>query len=163
MLVTEIDRAERQGAYVGVALVDLDHFKAINDTHGHLVGDHVLREAAQAMSTSIRPYDAVGRLGGEEFLIILPGCDQINAVGHAERLRLALNRISVNTPAGPVHFTASFGVTVVGPDSRVDARTAIQVADAAMYAAKRFGRDRVEIGAPALEPAQELSERERND
>jgi two-component system cell cycle response regulator len=153
LLVSEIDRAERQGAYVGVALVDLDHFKSINDNHGHLVGDTVLREAAQAMTLAIRPYDAVGRLGGEEFLIILPGCDQINALGHAERLRLALNRIAVNTPSGPVHFTASFGVTVVGPETRVDARTAIQTADLAMYAAKRAGRDRVEIGTLCLQPA----------
>lgn len=151
LLVNEIDRAERQGAYVGVALVDLDHFKSINDTHGHLVGDRVLREAAQVMSSSIRPYDAVGRLGGEEFLVVLPGCDQIIAVGHAERLRLALNRIEVNTPSGPVRFTASFGVTVVGPETRVDAPTAIQTADSAMYAAKHAGRDRVEFTTPCLE------------
>ncbi len=83
LLIKEIDRAERQSAYVGVLFLDLDHFKAFNDTHGHLVGDRVLREVAQAMSSSIRPYDAVGRIGGEEFLIVLPGCDQINAVGHA--------------------------------------------------------------------------------
>ena len=152
LLVNEIDRAERQGTYVGVALVDLDHFKSINDAHGHLVGDRVLHEAAQVMSRTIRPYDAVGRLGGEEFLVVLPGCDQINAVGHAERLRLALHRIAVNTPLGPVHFTASIGVAVVGPENRSDARTAIQNADSAMYVAKRAGRDRVEISNPCLEP-----------
>jgi diguanylate cyclase (GGDEF)-like protein len=152
LLISEIDRAERQGAYLGVVLVDLDHFKSINDTHGHLVGDQVLRDVAQTMSSAIRPYDAVGRLGGEEFLIVLPGCDQINAVGHAERLQLALHRIAVNTLSGPVHLTASFGVAIIGPESRVDARTAIQNADSAMYAAKHAGRDRVEICAPCLAP-----------
>ena len=152
LLINEIDRAERQGAYVGVVLVDLDHFKSVNDTHGHLVGDQVLRDVAQAMSSTIRPYDAVGRLGGEEFLVVLPGCDQINTVGHAERLRLALHRIAVNTPSGPVHVTASFGVAVVGPESRIDARTAIQYADSATYAAKHAGRDRVEISTASLEP-----------
>jgi two-component system cell cycle response regulator len=150
LLVNEIDRAERQGACVGVVLVDLDHFKSINDTHGHLVGDRVLREAAQAMSSTIRPYDAVGRLGGEEFLIVLPGCDGINAVGHAERLRLAFARLAINSPSGPVYLTASLGVTLVGPENRVDARTAIQAADFAMYAAKRAGRDRVEFSLSSL-------------
>ena len=78
---------------------------------------------------------------------MLPGCDQINAVSHAERLRLAFNRIAVNTPSGPRHFTASFGVTVVRPETRVDAQTAIRTADSAMYAAKHAGRDRVEFSA----------------
>jgi diguanylate cyclase (GGDEF)-like protein len=145
LLVSEIDRAERHGTCLGIALVDLDRFKSINDTYGHLIGDHVLREAAQIMSHSVRPYDAVGRLGGEEFLVILPGCDQINAVSHAERLRSALNRAVVNTHAGPLRFTASFGVTVVAPEAGMDAQTAIGTADIAMYAAKHAGRDRVEF------------------
>jgi diguanylate cyclase (GGDEF)-like protein len=153
LLVNEIQRAERQGTCVGVVLVDLDHFKSINDTYGHLVGDHVLRDAAKVMSSSIRPYDAVGRLGGEEFLVVLPGCDEINAVSHAERLRLALNRIAVNTRSGPIQFSASFGVSVVGPETRVDAQTAIRTADSAMYAAKHAGRDRVEFSTVSLEPA----------
>jgi diguanylate cyclase (GGDEF)-like protein len=145
LLKTELERADRQGTCVGVVLADLDRFKSINDTYGHLVGDHVLREAAQIMSHSIRPYDAVGRLGGEEFLVVLPGCDQINAVSHAERLRSALNRATVNTPSGPLHFTASFGVTVVPFGIRVDAPMAIGTADFAMYGAKHGGRDRVEF------------------
>jgi diguanylate cyclase (GGDEF)-like protein len=145
LLVTELERAQRQGTSVGVALVDLDRFKSINDTYGHLVGDHVLREAAQIMSHSVRPYDAVGRLGGEEFLVVLPGCDQINAVSHAERLRSALNRATVNTSSGPLQFTASFGVTVVPPEAGIDAQTAMDIADSSMYAAKHAGRDRVEF------------------
>lgn len=152
LLVNEITRTERQETCVGVVLVDLDHFKSVNDTYGHLVGDHVLREAAQVMSSLIRPYDAVGRLGGEEFLVVLPGCDEINAVSHAERLRLALNRVTVGTTSGPLQFTASFGVTVVQPGTRVDAQTAIHIADSAMYAAKHAGRDRVEFTSSCLEP-----------
>jgi diguanylate cyclase (GGDEF)-like protein len=153
LLVSELNRAGRQGSHVGVVLVDLDKFKLINDTYGHLVGDHVLREAADVLNSSIRPYDAVGRLGGEEFLVVLPGCDQINAVSHAERLRAAINRMTVNTPSGAIHLTASFGVTVVGPESSVDAPTAIQAADSAMYAAKRGGRDRVEFSVAGFEMA----------
>jgi diguanylate cyclase (GGDEF)-like protein len=144
-LTSEINRAERQGTSIGVVMIDLDHFKQINDTYGHLVGDHVLRAAAEAMSETVRPYDGVGRFGGEEFLIVLPGCDEINASSHAERLRLALQRAGEKTPNQEVHFTASVGVTVVGPDARVDTKAAIHAADAAMYAAKRAGRDRVEF------------------
>lgn len=158
LLDNELRRAERHGASVGVVLVDLDYFKRINDTYGHLIGDHVLREAGQIMSSSVRPYDAVGRLGGEEFLVVLPGCDQINAVSHAERLRLTLNRATIKTPSGPLHFTASFGVTVVGPETRVDAQAAIRAADSAMYAAKSAGRDRVEFCAPCMDDAKGASQ-----
>lgn len=148
LLTGEITRAERQWTCVGVILADLDRFKSINDTHGHLIGDHVLRQAAQVLGGSIRPYDAVGRLGGEEFLIVVPGCDRLNAVSHAERLRVALGRTEVVMPTGgPLHFTASFGVTIVGPDSYCDAETAIHIADSGMYAAKHAGRDRVEFRA----------------
>jgi diguanylate cyclase (GGDEF)-like protein len=151
LLTSELSRAERQRASVGVVLVDLDHFKAINDQHGHLTGDQVLREAALVLHGSVRPYDAVGRLGGEEFLVVLPGCDEINATSHAERLRQALGRIAVSTPRGEIGVSASLGVTVVGPDGLVDASTAIHNADLAMYVAKSGGRNRVEFIATSTE------------
>ena len=78
--------------------MDFDHFKEINDKYGHLTGDRVLRQAAESMQGAVRPYDAVGRYGGEEFLIVLPGCDRINAESHAERLRLALRELAISAP-----------------------------------------------------------------
>jgi two-component system, cell cycle response regulator len=149
LLDQELQRAERQGTSVGVVLVDLDFFKRINDTHGHLVGDDVLRKAAEVMRAGVRPYDAVGRFGGEEFLIVLPGCDQVNAVSHAERLRLALSRVEVIAAGNVIQFTASAGVSLIEPDNRADAQGAIAAADDAMYAAKRAGRNRVEFVDPS--------------
>lgn len=148
LLDAEVQRARRQGSSLGVVLVDFDHFKEINDKHGHLTGDRVLGQAAESMQSAVRPYDAVGRYGGEEFLIVLPGCDRINAESHAERLRQALRELAISAPQGTIHFTASFGVTVIGPEMVVDAIGAIGAADLAMYAAKRGGRDRVEFLAP---------------
>jgi two-component system cell cycle response regulator len=153
LLNSELNRAERQETSVGVVLIDLDHFKAINDRHGHLTGDQVLREAALALRGAVRPYDAVGRLGGEEFLVVLPGCDEINAMSHAERLRQALAGISFPDALGEIEVSASLGVTVVRPGSAADAQSAIRAADVAMYAAKNGGRDRVEFLAAATQLA----------
>lgn len=155
LLDDELARADRQGTSVGVVLLDLDQFKRINDAYGHLTGDEILREAAEAMRNTIRPYDAVGRYGGEEFLVVLPGCDPVNSTSHAERLRLAFSRIVVRAPDGrEVRCAASFGVTVVGPGARADAESAIRTADSALYAAKGAGRDRVEFAEVPVEVAQ---------
>jgi two-component system, cell cycle response regulator len=151
LLEKELARADRQGTSNGIVLADLDHFKQINDTYGHLAGDRVLCAAAEALRTSVRPYDLVGRFGGEEFIIVLSGCDELNAVSHCERLRHAIGNLTVDAPGREVHVTASFGVTVVGPDSRMNAQTALHVADSAMYRAKRGGRNRVEFLAATSE------------
>ena len=99
ILDRELARSAREGGPVGVVLLDLDHFKSINDNHGHLAGDAVLQEAAWRMRDSIRPYDAIGRYGGEEFLILLPGCDEESTFGQAERLRTfsMCNKRRINT------------------------------------------------------------------
>lgn len=145
-LANELSRAERSDGSVAVVLADLDNFKTINDTFGHPIGDRVLCAAAQALRGAVRPYDAVGRFGGEEFLMVLPGCDQLNAIGHGERLRHALSQVAVAAGDVDVGVTASFGMTVVGPGARVGAEAAIRIADAALYAAKRNGRNQVEWG-----------------
>jgi len=147
ILDKELARAEREESSLGIVLVDLDHFKSVNDTHGHRAGDDVLREAAEAMRSATRPYDAVGRYGGEEFLVILPGCDQVNAASHAERLRKVINQVSVAVPGGEIRCTASLGVTVGGYDVELDPTVLIEAADAALYRAKNGGRNRVEFAA----------------
>ncbi|MEX0676925.1 MAG: diguanylate cyclase [Pirellulales bacterium] len=148
ILGDELERARREGSLLGVAIADLDFFKHINDTYGHPIGDEVLRKVAQVMREFVRRYDSVGRYGGEEFLIVLPGCDACNAVSHAERLRAAVARVVVESPRGNISTTGSFGVAVAGQRSSADACDLIQAADQALYRAKQGGRNRVEGGTP---------------
>lgn len=129
-------------------MADLDSFKHINDTHGHPTGDEVLRNVSSTMRNSVRRYDSVGRFGGEEFLVLLPGCDRSNAIGHAERIRAAIARIAVETPTGIVRPTMSLGVAVFDNHSAPDASALIKAADIALYRAKHGGRNRVEFAAP---------------
>jgi two-component system cell cycle response regulator len=149
ILNNELKRAQRQGASVAVALADLDFFKSVNDTHGHATGDEVLRKVAQALRGSVRRYDSVGRYGGEEFLIVLPGCEQSNALAHAERLRKAVEGIAIETPNATIRLSASIGVAISDERSIVDSFDLIQAADVALYRAKNGGRNRVELGTTA--------------
>lgn len=144
ILARELAKAEREGSAVGLIMADLDHFKRINDTCGHQAGDVVLREAARRMQASLRSYDAVGRYGGEEFLIIMPGSSDSSAIHLAERLRFAINREPVKLPDRSVSFSISLGVTVSAPGVTTDPETLIRVADEALYRAKDLGRNRVE-------------------
>ena len=141
----ELGRAKREGIPVGVVLADLDHFKAINDTYGHLAGDAVLREAARRMASSVRLYDSVGRYGGEEFLIVLPGCDVTSTLNQAERIRACLSSEPVNTREGRISSTMSLGVAVGSEENQMEAL--LRAADAALYRAKRAGRNRAEASA----------------
>ncbi|MBZ5562315.1 MAG: diguanylate cyclase [Acidobacteriia bacterium] len=144
LLQRELARSERQGVSIGVIIADLDHFKKVNDTHGHLIGDAVLCEAAKRMKAAVRTYDFVGRYGGEEFLIFSPGCDLRDACQQAERIREYIAREPVVTPPASVQITASFGVCASGAGVRNDFTTLINAADAALYRAKERGRNRVE-------------------
>jgi two-component system, cell cycle response regulator len=147
ILNSELARAERQGGPVAIALADLDSFKTINDTYGHAAGDEVLVSTSKAMRDSVRRYDSVGRYGGEEFLILLPGCDQSNALAHAERVRAAIARIALQTPKGNIQPTVSLGVAVTDNHRGIDSATLIQAADDALYRAKHGGRNLVEFAA----------------
>ena len=143
VLQRELSRGARESRHVGVVLADLDHFKAVNDTHGHFAGDAVLREFARRMQGVTRPYDAVGRYGGEEFLIILPGCDPTCTANQAERMRAALANEPMLINDKPHQVTCSFGVTCWCPGMEPSSEALIRIADNALYLAKGQGRDRV--------------------
>jgi diguanylate cyclase (GGDEF)-like protein len=133
----ELQRAARTDGRLSVVLLDIDHFKALNDTHGHLVGDNVLREIAAALAECGREYDTIARYGGEEFAAVLPGCSSALAAQVADRLRRAVEEAAAEVPV-----TASCGVATY-PYDGVDVEGLLGAADRALYAAKRGGRNRV--------------------
>jgi diguanylate cyclase (GGDEF)-like protein len=142
----ELDRAKRAEGSLSVIMADIDHFKAVNDSRGHLIGDAVLKEVAQRLSESSRAYDWVGRYGGEEFLIVAPSCSRENAEKYAERLRSNVGNRAVLTNTGEVSVTASFGVAVADRESFPGQDSLLMRADSALYRAKCKGRNRVELG-----------------
>lgn len=155
-LKKDLDRSQRDSVDrdvpVSVVLADLDHFKQINDTYGHLAGDAVLRETARRMREAVRPYDSIGRYGGEEFLLVLSNCDSLGAAALAERLLDAVRKDTISLAEGTVSVTLSAGVATSGIVQ--DAKTLVRAADVALYRAKRSGRNRVEIALAAdMKPA----------
>jgi diguanylate cyclase (GGDEF)-like protein len=151
-LEREHSRAARGGTPLAVIMLDLDHFKRVNDTYGHLAGDAVLRQTAKRMQAVVRSYDLVGRFGGEEFLIVLPGTSGANAAQLAERLRAAVAHEPVSQDLLRIPVTASLGVGASGPEPSGDPQTLIRVADEALYRAKERGRNRVEwVNDPVAE------------
>lgn len=143
VLTKKVAQAVRENGPLAVVLLDIDHFKQINDRLGHIAGDAVLRETASRLKSSLRIYDDVGRYGGEEFLVILPGCDSADAVKQAERLRACIGEKAMDTSEGMITVTISLGVTTV--NNTAETGPLIKTADKALYLAKNNGRNRVEI------------------
>jgi diguanylate cyclase (GGDEF)-like protein len=139
MLEREIHRAQRDRFPITLVMIDLDHFKNINDTHGHLIGDDVLRETASRLTDTMRPYDFAGRYGGEEFLIVLPSCSPQNGLQRAEHFRRAIAGMPVPTCIGPLAVTCSLGVA--SWDEGMPPEDLIHRADEALYRAKHQGRN----------------------
>jgi two-component system, cell cycle response regulator len=144
MLERELERARRERKPVGVVLGDIDHFKNVNDTLGHLFGDEALREIARRLRAQLRVYDGVGRYGGEEFLLILPNCDLPNTLLRANKLREMVASTPVVCSAEERLITMSMGVAVSACDGKNKVEVLLNQADAGLYAAKEKGRDRIE-------------------
>jgi diguanylate cyclase (GGDEF)-like protein len=160
----ELTRARRESGAVSILICDLDHFKQINDVYGHQVGDEVLQQAASRFLRSVRSYDQVGRYGGEEFLILLSGCDAGQAFQRAEDIRSAFASCSFETMRGPLSVTVSVGI--VSNSEWTGDLTASQLlheADLALYRAKASGRNCVLAAHPtAHEPSPDCETRQRN-
>ncbi|WP_213803272.1 diguanylate cyclase [Granulicella sp. dw_53] len=149
----ELERSRRNGLPLSVILIDIDHFKKINDTFGHLAGDLVLKELSAIFMRSLRTYDCGGRYGGEEFLLILPGCGMEGALIRAEELRQAVQSARIMDGEATLKVTASFGVASEFTPS-FESETVIRVVDTALYRAKNSGRNCValaEINLPLYE------------
>ena len=145
MLHTEIQRTQRTHSALGVLMIDADHFKPVNDTWGHLAGDAVLKQMARRILHATRSYDMAGRYGGEEFLVLLPGCGPDQTLGSAERLRSAVAAEPFDGGGQQIPLTVSIGATVV-PDFAQSETEILSLADAALYQAKSEGRNRTVLG-----------------
>jgi two-component system, cell cycle response regulator len=144
-LERELSRARREGSSVGILLADIDHFKRVNDTRGHLVGDEVLRAVTGRLKGEVRTYDSVGRYGGEEFLILLPGCDNAKLTAKAAQLVKIVERSSIGTSTDSVPVTISIGGIASGDYPHAELNSLLRAADTALYRAKVSGRNRSEM------------------
>jgi two-component system, cell cycle response regulator len=143
-LESEFRFAKRHGTPLSLVMLDIDHFKKINDTYGHIAGDHVLAALARRIQETIRTEDVFARYGGEEFAVILRAIDSLHAMAMAERLRTVVTLLEIRVGQAQLALTISLGVAGF-PDCNVpDPMTLIGVADAALYAAKRAGRNRAQ-------------------
>ena len=153
LLGRELARSQRESGCTIVLLGDVDHFKSVNDTHGHLVGDEVLKEIARRLLLSIRSYDFVGRYGGEEFLLVLNNCNPQSAEARAEELRKVVSSRPIQTAIGAVQVSMSLGVLLSSDWGVRPAEELLYEVDAALYAAKAAGRNCVRVARPNVSSA----------
>jgi two-component system, cell cycle response regulator len=139
----ELARASREKRPVSIILADLDYFKRINEQYGHLVGDEVLKEVARRLQCAVRTYDRVGRYGGEEFLIVVPGCDLVSAFTRADKIRTLISDKPIATDSGSISIGLSIGLAFGHGNQELE--TLLHQADLGLYQAKRNGRNRVEL------------------
>src|SRR5580700_11532905 len=133
----ELARARRDNTPVGIVLLDVDHFKKVNDEFGHEAGDSVLKEITKRLSASLREYDGIGRYGGEEFLLVIPGCNLATTIRRANQIRESISTQPIQTLLGPLAITVSMGATV--GESAANSELLLRRADMALYQAKHNG------------------------
>ena len=148
LLSRELSRTHREDGCTTIILGDVDHFKNVNDTLGHVAGDEVLREIARRLLASVRSYDFVGRYGGEEFLIVLNDCDMTFAFQRAEDIRRTIASVPVQTIPGPIPVTMSLGVLSSRDWGLRPVEELLREADVALYKAKAAGRNCVKLASP---------------
>jgi diguanylate cyclase (GGDEF)-like protein len=153
LLGRELARSRRENVCTSIMMGDVDDFKTVNDTYGHLAGDEVLRETAKRLLSSVRSYDFVGRYGGEEFLVVLNNCNPAYALSRADEIRKTIAHIPVQTSSGALAITMSFGLLLSNEWGPRPMDELLREADAALYAAKAAGRNCVKLARPKMDPA----------
>jgi len=160
-LERELSRAEREQKQMVFAMVDIDHFKIVNDNYGHPVGDRVIKAMTRILTQRLRKTDIVGRYGGEEFGIILPSTTPEQAIKLLDEIRESVSEISYSSDSGPFHVTYSAGLAVFPVHS--DVTQIIRAADKALYKAKEAGRNRVVCDDASLDSVSDLAGKTGND
>jgi two-component system cell cycle response regulator len=143
-LTRELARSKREGKPLAIILADVDHFKSVNDSLGHMFGDEALKEVGRRLQSKLRIYDSVGRYGGEEFLLVFPGCELTSALIRADQIRSFVCSTPVSTMGKDRKITVSLGVVVADGPAEVKIEDLLHQADLALYEAKKKGRNRVE-------------------
>jgi two-component system, cell cycle response regulator len=152
LLGMELSRSQRENRSTAILLCDIDQFKGVNDTYGHVVGDQVLKEVASRFLSAVRSYDFVGRYGGEEFLIVLNNCDPASSFPRAEQIRNSLAKRPIPTTSGPLSITVSIGVLLSQDWTGRAVEEVLHEVDLALYSAKEEGRNCVRMAKPLLVP-----------